>query len=238
MQVNHLITSVSCALLLAASHVQAAQLIDGIEGESIYVDVSYRDYNRIQIDGARVKRIKSPDDRWIFGEADADTGQALIQPKRKDPFGIFVISSTGKTYSLVLQPKDIPGESIIIKEFRDDPRADTNNVVDESPDFKAQIKSMMIAMASGVPVSGLKEQKVWQEIPLWQGTLFALERTLTSGNYVGSQYKLINQTGQEMILAEQEFYINGVLAVAIDRLKLGAGESTAIYTVTRNAGVR
>jgi len=90
--------------------------VEGVEGKTLFVKVSLRDLNRISIEGGRVRLVKSADDGLLTGSADATTGQALIQPLAKDPFGVFVFSQSGKTYTLVLQPLDIPGETIVIKE--------------------------------------------------------------------------------------------------------------------------
>ena len=59
------------------------------------------DLNRISIEGGKIRLIKAADDSKLTGSADAATGQALIQPLVKDPFGVFVFSQSGKTYTLV-----------------------------------------------------------------------------------------------------------------------------------------
>ena len=109
------LTSLMVAGLISLN-ANALQVMDGVEGKTLFVKVSTRDLNRISIEGGKVRLVKAADDSMIMGSADSETGQALIKPLVKGTFGIFVFSQSGKTYSLVLEPQDIPGESIIIRE--------------------------------------------------------------------------------------------------------------------------
>ena len=174
----------------------------------------------------------------IMGSADSETGQALIKPLVKGTFGIFVFSQSGKTYSLVLEPQDIPGESIIIREPLINKGIKSDNNIDKATSFESQIKFMMQAMASELVPVGIEEIRTWKEIRLWRGSNFALERTLRTQFWQGEQYKLINNSNETMVLTEQEFYVQGVMAVAVTKLSLEPGESSLVYLVKRNEGVK
>jgi conjugal transfer pilus assembly protein TraK len=224
-------------LMLVCQNSFALQVLDGVEGKTLFVKVSLRDLNSISIEGGKVRLIKAANDNLLTGTADAATGQALILPLVKEPFGIFVFSQSGRRYSLVLQPQDIPVESIVIRE----PLAlqgIKNNRVDKSSSYELQIKTMIAALASDHVPAGLEEQRTWKEIRLWHGSSFALERSLTSQFLMGEQYKLINNTNKAIVIAEQEFYVPGVLAVAVTDLTIDPGNSSLVYVVKRNEGVR
>lgn len=236
MQINRLILSLSLGLLMSAE-ANALQLIEGVEGKPFFVKVSTRDLNLISIEGGKVRLIKAADDSMITGSADSVTGQAMIKPLVKDSFGILVLSQSGKTYSLILQPQDIPSESIVIRENLPE-AVPKNTVVDRPANYEMQIKTMIQAMAARTVPSGLQEKKTWHEVKLWHGATFALERTVYSQFYVGEQYKLINNSDKSIVIAEQEFFVDGVLAVSVTDLTVEPGKSTTVYLVKRNEGVR
>jgi len=88
----------------------------------------------------------------------------------------------------------------------------------------------------GLP-GGLEEKKTWEEIRLWTGSRFALERVLTGNSLVGEQYRLFNVSDAPIRVAEQEFYKKGVLAVSVLDLTIEPGRSTQVFVVKRNEGV-
>ncbi|MBC2731243.1 type-F conjugative transfer system secretin TraK [Thiobacillus sp.] len=175
----------------------------------------------------------------LTGSADATTGQALILPLVKDPFGVFVFSQSGKTYTLVLQPQDIPGETIVIKETTSPASvAAKPGEIERAASYQQAIKKMIQALAGeGLP-EGLEEKKTWEEIRLWKGSRFALEHVLTGHSLVGEQYRLFNVSDAPVRVAEQEFYKKGVLAVSVRDLTVEPGRSTQVFVVKRNEGVR
>ena len=234
-----LIPSLGAALILAAPPTWALQVVDGVEGKTLFVKVSLRDLNRISIEGVKVRLVKAADDSKLTGSADMDTGQALVQPLVKDPFGVFVFSQSGKTYSLVLQPQDIPGESIVIREsLLSVGAAFKAGSIEKSASFQQSVKKMIQALAGESTLDGVEIKKTWDEIRLWKGTRFALERVLTGQTLIGEQYRLFNTSDATMRVAEQEFYKKGVVAVAVVDLNVEPGRSTQVFVVKRNEGVR
>ena len=232
-----LLLSLFCLFAAPSSH--ALQVVEGVEGKTLFVKVSLRDLNRISIEGGRVRLVKSADDGLLTGSADATTGQALIQPLAKDPFGVFVFSQSGKTYTLVLQPQDIPGETIVIKETAVPASvAAKPGEIERASSYQQAIKKMIQALAGeGLP-EGLELKKTWEEIRLWKGSRFALEHVLTGHSLVGEQYRLFNISDAPVRVAEQEFYKKGVLAVSVRDLTVEPGRSTQVFVVKRNEGVR
>jgi conjugal transfer pilus assembly protein TraK len=217
----------------------ALQVVEGVEGNTLFVNVSARDLNRIAIEGGRIRRVKAADDALLAGSSDDVTGQALIQPLVKDPFSIFVFSQSGKTYTLVLQPKDIPGESIIIREQRaESAPSSVPGEIERATSYQQAIKRMLQALAGERTLDGAETKKTWEEIRLWKGSRFALEQTIVTHSMIGERYRLINVSDQPMRIAEQEFYKKGVLAVAVQDLNLDPGRGTTVYVIKRNAGVR
>lgn len=232
---RRLVKSLAVALSLCAAQAHALQVVDGVEGKTIFVKTSTRDLNRIAIEGGRVRMVRAADDSYLTGSADEATGQAMVMPLIAEPFGVFVFSETGKTYSLVLQPSDMPGESIVIREPRVDmsPAAKPGRI-ENAPDHHLSVKRMIQSMAGVDPdLDGIEVKTGWDEIRLWQGTRFAREKTFTSYSLQGEQYRLFNLSNSQLRIAEQEFYKNCVVAVAAEDLALAPGRSTRVFVVKR-----
>lgn len=231
--------SLCAVLVLASAQAQALQIVNGVEGNTLFVKASLRDLNRISIEGGKVRLVKAADDGLLTGSADTVTGQALVQPLVKDPFGIFVFSQSGRTYSLVLQPQDIPGESIVIRETALPTVASFKpGSIEKAASYQQAIKKMMQALMGVTRLDGIEVKTGWDEIKLWQNSRFALEKTLTGQTLIGDQYRLFNTSDATMRIAEQEFYKKGVVAVAVSDRVIEPGRSTQVFIVKRNEGVR
>jgi len=229
----------SLAIVFAAPSVHALQVLEGVEGKTLFVKASLRDLNRLSIEGGKIRRVVAADGSMLTGSADTATGQALIRPLVTDPFGVFVFSLSGKTYSLVLQPQDIPGETIVIKEAALPVSAASRpGEIEKAASYQQAIKKMIQALAGGGALDGLESRNTWDEIRLWKGSRFALERILTGNTLVGEQYQLFNLSDAPMQVAEQEFYRKGVLAVSVRDLTVEPGRSTKVFVVKLNEGIR
>lgn len=228
------------ALVAAPFTSHALQVVDGVEGKTIYVKASTRDLNRIAIEGGRVRQVRAADDAYITGSADEATGQAMVMPLVDQPFGIFVFSETGKTYSLVVQPSDVPGESIVIREphITASPAAKPGRI-EAAPDReKSVVRMIQVMNDSDQPRDGIEVKAGWEEIRLWQGTRFALENTYESYTLRGEQYRLFNLSQATIHVAEQEFFKKGVLGVSVEDLSVEPGRSTKVFIVKPASGVR
>lgn len=224
--------------LIPASH--ALQTANAVEGKSIFVKMSTRDFNRIAIEGGRVRLVKGADRDMVLGDKDEVTGQALIKPLVKDPFSLFVFSETGMTYTIVVQPMDIPSESIILREqLPKKPVAPSPAGKIETPaGYIKAIKSLLHVMNSDNVPGDIEVRTTWKEIKLWQNTRFALEKVYSGQLLVGESYRLFNLGQSNIRIAEQEFYKKGVIAVAVKALELEPGKSTQVFVIKRNEGVR
>lgn len=238
------IVLLSSLALMPVSQVARAsdgmQVRDAVEGKTIFVKMSTRDFNRVAIEGGRVRLVKGADRDMVLGDKDDVTGQALIKPLVKDPFSLFVFSESGMTYTIVVQPMDIPSESIILVEQL--PKKPAARVAmgksEKSAGYIRAIKSLIHVMNSEKVPPEIEVRSTWEEIALWQGTRFALEKVYSDQLFVGEAYRLFNLGQSTIRIAEQEFYKQGVIAVAVKALELEPGKSTQVFVVKRNEGVR
>ena len=92
-------------------------------------------------------------------------------------------------------------------------------------------------MSSERAPADIRVEEVNRPIQLWQEAKFALVRLYEGRGLVGERYVLTNVSGQDMVLAEQEFdrERSGVLAVSIENHNLRPGESTSVYVIRQGS---
>jgi conjugal transfer pilus assembly protein TraK len=172
-------------------------------------------------------------------ECDVDKGEIFVRPVGPGgkPVNLFV-SSAKATYTLLLRRSDTPADTIVI---RDKSRlisaigADSSPPAGHTTQHVRSMKAMLVAMASDRVPADIRVEETNRPIQLWQEARFSMIRTFEGHGLIGERYLLTNVSGQDMVLAEQEFdRANGnVLGVAIENHNLRPGESTTVYVIRR-----
>ena len=210
----------------------ALQVVDVVDGKTVPVKVSLKELNRISMaDGARIDHIWGAEDR-MHVEPDKSSGQLFVRVIGVKPFSLFVRADNGETYTLLAAPKDIPAETVFLR-----PPYHSNQSrgsADRALPFIKRIERLMSALGRNALPEDYTPLPAPQVIPLWEEV--QLERkTLYSGDTLtGEIYNLTNLTQEEMLLDERELRRlpgHPVAAVAIDKHRLRAHESTKVFVV-------
>ncbi len=224
-------TSLSLSVGLAATREAAAlQVIDAMEGQTVIAKVSARELTRIAVDRARVRAVTGLEGQLLV-EKDDHTGAIFVRPvDPARPVNLFVSTDAGRTYALVLQPVDMPADTVVLRDRSARP-ADHPPALEKSGSHEKMIKSMVIALANGEIVPDLELREAGREVALWREAHFFLERSLLGRWVVADKYRLTNVSGAPLRLAEPEFYKSGVLAVVIEQLDLAPGAETSVFVL-------
>lgn len=216
------------ALAFAVSFTcSALQVVEPVEGVNLLVKISAKELTRLYVTDGKIRAVIANDGELVV-EKDAELGQIYLRPVKLDkPLNIRVITNSDRTYSLLLQPVDIPQEDIQIKE----PAGVRNRPDGKASDYAASIKGLITEMASEEVAPGVDMKAVNKEIALWEGTKFVHTAKFRSHGLIGDLYRLHNIGKDQIRIVEQEFYIKGVLAVAIENLILDPGQATDVYVV-------
>lgn len=202
--------------------------------------ISKESLSRISIDGGRIKNVK-----WLDGELDiqkdSGTGQVFVRATSNKTTSLFVNSEDGKTYLLLLSPTAKTGDSIIIDAKAEERQAAAiaaqtppppQPVTHRSSDYVRAIKQLMAAMMNGTVGSmGLRSEASYLTVPLWQNTLFVKTKQYIAADMKAEVYTLTNIGAEPIVLKEQEFYRDGVYAVAVRKHILQAGEMTEVFII-------
>jgi conjugal transfer pilus assembly protein TraK len=228
----------SGALLLSAhlSTANALQLVDPVEGQNSFVKISAKELTRVAVENGKIRSIIVSDGEVAI-ERDEERGQVFLRPLvLNKPINARFITSSGRTYSIVMQAVDIPQEDVIIRDvaLRGSDRAQSKEERSGAGGHQRALKNLITAMAAEEPPTNIEVKQLNQEVALWDNTRFILVAVYSDRSLVGERYQLSNTGTDRIRVVEQELYRRGVLAVAIENMTLDPGQSTSIYIVRRN----
>lgn len=212
------------ALLVNSFQAEAAQILfQGSPTESTTATVSRNEPNLLKVDGRKIKRVYGTEGMFTV-TPEQDTGVAWLKPLTDKPLmSIFITDDTGQHYKLLLKVEDIPAETIIIRDSKGHAQQSRGSKIEPRNE---EILSTIMALhdGEGDPKSEL--------IPLWKGIKFELVRTLDLRGLRGEAYRLTNISDKQVVMDEREFYRDGVQAVAIEKIVLETGDSTAVFVLS------
>jgi conjugal transfer pilus assembly protein TraK len=143
------------------------------------------------------------------------------------PINLFV-STERATYMLLLQPVDLPAETIVIKGL---PGVREASSIERSTSHVRAIKNLLLAMAADTLPRDMEVRELTREVALWKGTRFTLARAYLGRAIIGEKYLLTNVGNSVMTVTEQELYKSGVLAVSVENAKLNPAQSTNVFVI-------
>jgi len=214
----------------AAASARALQVVEAVEGQTVIAKVSAREITRIAIDRGRVRGVTGLEGQLVV-EKDEHTGSIYVRiadPAR--PVNLFLTSDAGRTYALVLQPVDIPADTVLLRDRTARPALEPS-AVERAGSHEKMVKAIIVALATDQILPDMELRPAGREVALWREAQFFLERSYLGRNIVGDRYRLTNVSTAPMGLAEAELYKPGVLAVAIEQLNLAPGEATNVFVV-------
>src|SRR5208283_2752409 len=100
------------------------------------------------------------------------------------PINLFISTERG-TFMLLLQPVDVPAETIVIKPLAGVREASR---IERSTSYVRVIKNLLLAMASDALPRDMEVREFGREIALWRGVRLTLARAYFGQAIVGEKY--------------------------------------------------
>jgi conjugal transfer pilus assembly protein TraK len=217
------------SLLSVSVPALALQVLEGADGQSLIAKISQKELTRVMVEGNRIKRVTgNPGEFWL--EKDEDKGQIYIRPASDSlvkPINLFISTERG-TFMLLLQPVDLPAETIVIKPL---PGVREASSIEKSSSYVRVMKNLLLAMAGDALPRDMEVRESGREIALWKNVRFTFARAYLGQGIVGEKYLLTNLSNVSMTVAEQELYKAGVMAVAVENSKLNPAQSTNVFII-------
>lgn len=215
-------------LMLITSNVYALQLKQLHKDHRLVADISLNSINRIYVEDDRIAQVFGLNEDLVI-ETDNNTGQIFLRTKQNKPIDLSVITEKQVTLDLRLLPKDISGETIIIKTNKPTEPA---KISAKTTSYLDQITTLMLAMANNQSITSFTINKVHKEILLWDKIDLLQTSEYIGNKLIGEVYSLTNKTQDRIFLTETQFgWQKGVAAVAIKKHALAPKETTQIYVI-------
>jgi len=215
--------------ILLSVNAFALQTVSPNIGETTTVNISAKDLNVIKTPFKSVKAFSSSPDI----DVNVDGSNVLIkftgtELKTKD---LVITDDRGNVYPFVLIPTGIPLEVIKLEvkdtEKDDEPTLGGKATATHIGSIKSLIKNMYLnKVPFGYTVENLnKDETEWNEVKK------VLKKRYKSPTVIGEVYEL--KANEDVVLAENEFYRKGILAISIDSHKLKKNETTRLYIIKK-----
>lgn len=229
--------SLGLVVLLVSLDVDATQIVENAEITHQQVNISANEQNRIAVEGRRIANVV-PSRKGVISVVKDEVLGALYFTFADDSpnpgtLTLFVSDDKGLTYKLILVPRPIAGEEIILRPPVSKASlisSQSNSTKGRAISYQRRIKDLMIVMSDELD-DGAEVVPINKEVPLWEEGHLVLLKKYLKGNLVGEKYTLTNTSPSDMFLVEQELYRRDVRAIAIEHQALTAGDTTAILIV-------
>lgn len=236
------LTLVMATTLLANSAYSEVEVV-GAAAQVAEVAISRYEQNLIEIKDRKISSVIPSVNGSLAYQKDNVNGVlyfTLANPNFLGTISVFVNDDEGERYKLILVPTQQAAQEIIIVPPTKKSEGDGNSVqsadlTETSGSYIFEIKKMMFDL--GRAVNGEDTQDVMnkivvnQKIPLWKQADLVLANRYDNGVLMGEEYYMTNTTDKTLVIREQEFYRNNVLAVSVDKLNLEPKETTTVYVV-------
>lgn len=218
------------AMLLLAEPAAALQIVDARDGETALAKVSRQEVTRIAFERGRIRRITGNTGEFVL-EKDDEQGQLFVRPidpASTKPVNLF-LSTDKSTVALLLQPVDMPSDSIVIRQAR--AASDAPPRLESASRHVRMVKNLLLALAQDALPEDMEVREVARELLLWPDTRFVLRRSLVGAAVVAEKFELTNLASTRLELAESDLFKRGVMGVSIERPTLASGESTPVFVI-------
>lgn len=233
------INSVFCAILavlalfLMAPTASALQVIAPMEGESTFVNISKLELNMIQFPFSGIRAYTSSQKIEIKVQGRHVMASMLDQNEKK-PQEVFFDTQSG-TYLLMLVPKGIPAETIIMKIRNNE--TESADDWEKGNDYERRLKELVKALYLGKPPSGFVIRNEKADASIWEGIEQTVVMTMEGAGMIGEIHDMVNHGDSPVRFTESEFYEDGVLAVSLSSMELRPGGREQAFVVRRKSAV-
>jgi conjugal transfer pilus assembly protein TraK len=206
--------------------------------------------SRLAGESTRLKSLKFNEQELEVAE-DKAGGQFFVMPKEgvRKPINVFVTTEQGATVALILEPRDVPLQTVLIRELATETTASaptrklaplgsasSSGNAARGNDVENLARRWIYAMYRGERLADCRMEQVNREVGLWAEVNFQLRSRCVGPKTTAEKYHLMNVTKGNLRLAEQEFFQPGVVAVSIELHELEPGKGTELVVLRETGG--
>ena len=214
---------------LFVSQLKALQIREVVESAEIQANIARGDLNRIKVAHDRISKARA-NAGYATIEFEASTGEIFLRTsnKRYSPVSVFLTTEKGFTYKLLLTPKNIPSEQIILRNL-----ATVSDHVEaiKKSDYKGVIAKIYKAMVQSQGIEGFEVISLNERIYFNSQFKARIKAKYQSDLFQGLIIKVKNHRDEVLELDENNFYQDGVAAIRIGQRVLAPTQETEVYLI-------
>ena len=234
--------------LLSTEGFAASQTILINSDKRLKAVISFDSMNRLAVANDRITQIFGDHEAYEV-QTEENTGQLFLKPtleNGKKPLSVTLITESGLTQDMTLEPVERDAATVILKQGADDKgqKADfkksnefnhhylNTESCNLNPElgFQDQVIAAMKYLVSGsAPTFGIDNFN--RRGP--KGIEIGLIEAVNLGNFKGYKLDVKNAGDVPMDILEKDFYLAGDLAFSFERRVLNPKTSTVLYVVTK-----
>jgi type-F conjugative transfer system secretin TraK len=219
------------------SPVFALDMKEVIDNESVAAKISAIDITRLVIRGDRIKNIKGVIGTYTH-ENDKNSGEVYIQPTssfQHAAFTILVESEQGLHFTLLLDPIDVPGGTLMLvpKKIEITEREEAK----QASNYELTLTRLMRAMRLQKTLAGYTKHTVDDAKLYTMGSMTSLHlKTVYQGStFQGQLFELTNSSSQIWALDERQFLGARTRAVSLEYSSLAPQQTVTVLRVISHA---
>lgn len=230
------------ALALAALpfDANALQIKQATDNGQITAIVSAQEISRVSLLKDRIRMVNG--DKQVDITHDAETGDVYIKPSDmplSKPLNLFIATEKGFTYQLLLIPKSVPSEQVLIRNEDVLGGSGQAQAWEHRTPFHRAITQVMKATIGGDLLPAGYKKEVLRESAERRQHLSLRRLYAVSGSVLqGIALELRNEGNTPLTLSERDLFKPDHVAVYLPERHLAADSSLTAYIVRRRTGGR
>jgi len=201
--------------------------------DSASAKISSLELSRIFVEGERIKSIRGMENTYIF-KSDNTKGEIYLKPTplyQTKMFTVFINTESGRTFTLLLTPVDVPSQTIMIKSQGIIKKAEKWERI---LPYEGTLVNLVLAMFNETEIDGFEVKNVIDVKPKFLGDIATLKLlTVYNGNHLtGEVFEVKNRKKSQIVITEKEFYKPNARAIALKDHVIEGGASTLLYVIT------
>ncbi|MFW1840544.1 type-F conjugative transfer system secretin TraK [Acinetobacter gyllenbergii] len=231
--------AVFAASIVISASAYCTQHVTKADKQSVVVAVSNKDLNVLYVDGRKMLTATASNSSALEYQKDVNQGALYFKVNpafQNTTIPIFITDDFGTRYKIELQPKNMPGEDVVLVPPSE---SETTSTGKRNQSYQQQIKELIYTMGDDadsprdeLAIDGISRSYIGADIPLWkEANLKLLRRYDADSGMYGELYQIKNISYKPLNMLEQEFYRKGVAAVSVENLTLQPGATTFLYVV-------
>lgn len=221
---------VTLLILLLGSLITAAQAANQRpfrDNETLTVELSKTNYNRLLVSEDRIEKVRYPQDTLAVEYA--PDGSVYMDLLITEPLTVFVTTRAGHNFSMTVKPKESLGETV---QFIPKSIPFKTHKVEQKTSNDERVTQLIQAMVTNHIPEGYGVKSIHSSYrPMNNELSYQLSKQLIGAAYTGEVLKVYNRSKTPIELNESLFKSSNLRAFSVSKSTVAPHDSETVYVV-------